>query len=269
MTRTETRVVSNRILPRTWVQRSLLIVVLALSVLLQGCFFDRLITLRSQTCSFDEHFRFRVDQNLVIELHDPVMLQKDMPLIWGAAPTSISVSDTGSTMHYQFQRMPDDTDNGQTPLLEEFNLEFDFIPVDGKLRLSEISSTGLPFDLLLGTTIVNLSDLDEFAEYTCQVRLNPFIRSITLPLDRDWFNDLPTRNELIDILGRPHSTLDDGNGLTYKYGLKGGDDKPQVATFVIWYDETGEKLLAVDTNFSRYQIHTDLLTALMKVQFRT
>ena len=37
-------------------RRGLLLLLLGLSVFLQGCFIDRLITLRSQTCSFDEHF---------------------------------------------------------------------------------------------------------------------------------------------------------------------------------------------------------------------
>ena len=258
----------NRNLSRTRIQRGLLIAVLTLSVLLQGCFLDRLVTLRSQTCSFDEHFGIRIDQNFVIEFHDPVLLEKDMRLIWGAAPTSISGSDAGSTMHYLFQRVPIATDNGKASLLEEFNLEFDFIPVDGQLRLSKISSNDLPVELLLAASTVSLSGLDEIAEFACQVELNPFTRSMTLPLDRNWFNELPVRNELIAVYGNPNSTLDDGNGLIYKYRLKGGDAEPQIATFVIWYDETGQKPLAVEAGFNRYQMHTDLLTALMKVQFR-
>lgn len=262
----------NRNLSRTRFQRGLLVAVLSLSVLLQGCFLDRLITLRSQTCSFDEHFEVRIDKSFVIEFHDPVLLEKDMRLIWGAAPTSISGSDAGSTMHYLFQRVPNITDNGATdngkaPLLEEFTLEFDFISVDEQLRLSKISSNDLPVELLLAASTVSLSGLDEIAEFACQVELNPLTRSMTLPLDQNWFNDLPARNELIEVFGNPNSTLDDGNGLVYKYRLKGSDAEPQIATFVIWYDETGQKPLAVEAGFNRYQMHTDLLTALMKVQF--
>jgi len=257
----------NRILSRTGVQRGLLLVLFALSVLLQGCFLDRLSTLRNQTCSFNEHFDIRIDPNFVIDLHDPVLLQKDMHLIWGAAPTSISSSDTGSTMHYLFQRVPGTTDNGSDSLLKEFSLEFDFIPADGQLRLSKISSNDLPVELLLTSTNMGLSGMDEIAEFACQVELNPFTRSMTLPLDRNWFSDLPAKNELVAIFGKPNSTLDDGNKLIYEYRLKGSDDEPQVASFVIRYDETGEKPLTLEADFNRYQMHTDILTALMKVQF--
>ena len=259
--------VRNSNLSRTVIQRGLLIVVLTLSVLLQGCFLDRLITLRSQTCSFDENFEIKIDQNIVIEFHDPVLLEKDMRLIWGAAPTSVSSSDTGSTMHYLFQRVPCIADNERASLLEEFNLDFEFIPVDGQLRLSKISSNELPVELLLAASTVSLSGMDEIAEFACQVELNPFTRSMTLPLDRSWFSELPARNELVEVFGKPNSTLDDGNKLIYKFRLKGSDEEPQIARFVIQYDETGEKPLTVEAGFNRYQMHTDLLTALMKVQF--
>lgn len=60
--------IHNRNRSRTRIHRGLLALALALSVLLQGCFLDRLITLRSQTCSFDEYFAVGIDQNIVIEL---------------------------------------------------------------------------------------------------------------------------------------------------------------------------------------------------------
>ena len=66
----------------------------------------------------------------------------------------------------------------------------------------------------------------------------------------------------------PDSTLDDGNGLVYNYSLKGSDVETHTARLVIWFDETGEKPLSVEAGFSRYQMQTDLITAIMKVQFK-
>lgn len=134
-----------------------------------------------------------------------------------------------------------------------------------------IQINGLLTIVCVGVFIVwtlNVTGLDEITEYACQVELNPFTRSMTLPLDRKWFNELPARNEHFEVFGNPNSTLDDGNGLVYKYRLKGSDAEPQIARFVIWYDETGEKPLAVEAGFKGYQMHSDLLTALMMVQFR-
>jgi len=257
-----------KILSRAGLRRGLLLATLFVSLFLQGCFLDRLITLRSQACAFDEHFEIRTDRNLEIEFYNPVFLEKDMHLIWGAAPTTISRSDKGSTMRYLFQRIPDRAVDSKATLLEEFSLEFDFIPVDGQLRLSKISSNDLPAELLSTVNDVNLSGFDDIAGYACQVEVNPFTRSMLLPLDTSWFNELPARNELIALYGGPESTLDEGRGLVYKYRLKGSDAETNTANLVIWYDETGEQALAVEGSFSRYQMHTNFLTAMMKVQFR-
>jgi len=250
------------------VRRGLLPLLLVISVLLQGCFLDRLITLRSQTCAFDENFWVNVDQDLLVEFNNPVLLEKDMQLIWDAAPTTISSTDAGLTMYYLFQRVPGGMDNGEASILEEFNLEFDFINVDGQLRLSKISSSDLPAEFLSVANSVDLSGLDEIAEFACQVEFNPFTRSMLLPLDRSWFTEIPTRDELITLVGPPDATLDEGTGLVYKYRLKGSDAETHTARLVIWYDETGKNPLSVEAGFGRYQMQTNLLTALMKVQFR-
>lgn len=255
-------------LGRPGLRRGLLLVLLILSVLLQGCFLDRLITLRSQTCAFDENFGINVDRNVEIEFYHPVLLEKDMPMIWGASPTTTSVSDTGSTMHYLFQRVPGGADTGEAFLLEEFSLEFSFVPVDGELRLSKISSSDLPVELLLAANTVSLSDFDEIAEYACEVEFNPFTRSMLLPLEQTWFNELPSRDESIALFGMPGSTLDEGNGLVYEYKLTGSDAETHTAKLVVWFDEAGEKPLTVEAGFSRYQMQANLLTAIMKVQFK-
>lgn len=70
------------------------------------------------------------------------------------------------------------------------------------------------------------------------------------------------------LVGTPHSTLGEGTGLVYKYSLKGSDSETHTARLVIWYDDTGEIPLSVEAGFGRYQMQANLLTALMKVQFR-
>jgi hypothetical protein len=254
--------------PHTKIRSGLLLVLLTFSVLLQGCFLDRLITLRSQTCSFDEHFTITLGRNIELDFHDPVLLEKDMDLIWDAPPTAISRSETGSTMRYLFQRVADEPGIGTSSLLEEFSLEFNFIPVDGQLRLSKISSSNLPAELLIAANTISSPGLDEITDFACQAELNPFTRSMMLPLDRNWFKDIPARDELIALVGTPNLTLDEGNGIVYQYRLKSNDAKTHTARFVIWYGETGEKPLSVEAGFNRYLMYTDLLTAMMKVQFR-
>lgn len=257
---------SNKHLLSRSLRRGSIILLLGFSVFLQGCFIERLISLRSQACSFDEHFAIRIDQNLEVELYDPVLLEKDLRLIWGAPPTSMSSSNEGSTLSYLFQRLPAESVNKQPGLLDEFNLDFKFVPVKGQNRLSEISSNELPAELLLTATTISLSGLEELTTFACEVDINPFTRSLVLPLDQGWFTEIPSRDALIAMLGSPNSTLDGDNGLVYQYSLKGSDPDKYTASFVIWYDEAGETPLIVEAGFDRYQMHTDLLTAVMKVQ---
>lgn len=252
--------------PTRGLRRGLIVLLLGFTVLLQGCFIDRLISLRSQTCSFDEYFAIGVDPNLVVEFYDPVLLEKDLRLIWGAAPTTFSSSDQGINLSYQFQRVPSGTVNSQVSLLNEFSLDFEFIPVDGQNRLSKIRGSDLPPELLLAATTISLSGLDEITASACEVDINLFTRSMILPLDQDWFTDIPSRDELIALLGLPNSTLGEGKGLVYQFSLMGSDADKHTASFVIWYDESGESPLALEADFDRYQMHTNMQTAQMRVQ---
>jgi len=256
-----------RILSMAGVRRGVLVVLLVLSVFLQGCFLDRLVSLRSQACALDDNFGIEFDQDIAIEFYNPVLLENDMRLILGASPTTVLSSETGSTMRYLFQRVPGETGNGGVSSLNELNLDFDFTLVGEELRLSKISSNDLPAELLSMVPTISVSQLDEIGDFACQFDVNPFTRSMKLPLDPTWFNELPARDELIALFGAPNSTLDDGNGLIYKFSLEGSDVESHTATLVIRYDEIGEKPLTVEAGFGRYQMHTDLLTALMKVQF--
>lgn len=248
-------------------RHGLLLILLASTVLLQGCFFDRLVTLRSQACSFNENFAVSIDQKLSFEFYSPVLLEKDLRLIWGAEPTSVLRSDSGATMRYLFERVPVGEYDRNTSALDEISLEFEFIPVDGQLRLSKISSSDLPAEMLLVTKGINLSGVDDIAAHACAVKVNPLTRSVRLPLDQTWFNDLPARDELLALLGSPNALSGNGAGLVYEYRLKGDDTESDIARMVIHYDDTGEIPLTVKARFNRYQMRTDLRTALMEVQF--
>ena len=58
--------------PHSKIRSVILLILLTFSVLLQGCFLDRLITLGSQTCSFDEYFAITLGRNVELEFRDPV-----------------------------------------------------------------------------------------------------------------------------------------------------------------------------------------------------
>jgi hypothetical protein len=248
-------------------RRGSLLILLFSMVLLQGCLFDRLVTLRGQACSFDEYFAISIEQNLAIDFRSPVLLEKDLRLIWGAEPTTVLRSDAGATMRYLFERVPTGESDPKASLLDEFILDFEFTPVDGQLRLSKISSSDFPTDLLLAAGAIDFAGMDEIAEHACRIDINPFTRSMSLPLDRTWFSDLPARDELLKQFGSPNSISADGTGLVYEYRLKGDGSEPDIAKLVIRYDETGETPLTLEAGFNRYQMHTDLLTALLEVQF--
>lgn len=243
------------------------LVLLTLALVLQGCFIDRLITLRGQTCTFDKHFGIGVDSSIEIDFYDPVLIEKDMDLIWGFSPTKVESFGTAKTLVYAFERVPSDSNRSGSFLLEEIHLEFEFIPLGGQLRLSKIRSNDLPIELMPALSAIDLSTMDAVADSACQVELNPFTRSVLLPLDPDWFAELPDRKEFVELFGVPNSTLDEGKGLVYEYRLNGSGGKSPIARLTIWYDQSGQQALIVEADFSRYQMQTDLLTANMQLQF--
>lgn len=240
---------------------------LTLAVILQGCFIDRLIALRGQACTFDKHFDIGLDSNLEINFYDPVLIEKDMNLIWGFSPTAVEASGTTKTLAYTFERVPTGSTDAGSYLLEEIHLEFEFIPVDGQLRLSKIRSNDLPAELSPALSAVDLSTMNTVADSACQVELNPFTRSVLLPLDPDWFSGLPDRDGFVELFGAPNSKQDDGQGLVYEYRLIGSGEESPIARLTIWYDPAGQQALIVEADFSRYQMQTDLLTANMHLQF--
>ncbi len=251
----------------SWSGWRLPLVLLTLALVLQGCFLDRLITLRGQTCTFDKHFGIDLDSNIEINFHEPVLIESDMNLIWGFSPTTVESSRTGKTLTYTFERVPSSSNRSGSFLMEEIHLAFDFIPLDGQLRLSKIRSNDLPSELLPALSAVDLSTMDAVADSACQVELNPFTRSVLLPLDPGWFAELPARDEFVELFGAPNSTLDGRQGLVYEYRLNGSGKKSPTARLTIWYDPTGQQALIVEADFSRYQMQTDLLTANMQLQF--
>jgi hypothetical protein len=251
----------------SWPRRVLLLLLLTLTMTLQGCFLDRLITLRGQTCTFDQHFGIGIDSSIEIDFYDPVLIEKDMDLIWGFSPTAVESSGTARTLVYQFERVPGDSNKPGSFLMEEIHLEFDFVSLDDQLRLSKISSNDLPGELLPALTAVDLSTVNAMADSVCQVELNPFTRSVILPLDPGWFAELPDRDEFVELFGVPNSTLDGGQGLVYEYRLNGSGKVSPIARLTIWYDPTGQQALIVEADFSRYQMQTDLLSANMQLQF--
>lgn len=251
----------------SWPIWRLPLVLFTLAVVLQGCFIDRLITLRGQTCSFDKHFDISLDSNIEINFYDPVLIEKDMDLIWGFSPTRVESSGMGKTLVYTFERIPSVLNNPESFLLEEIHLEFDFIPVNGQQRLSKIRSNELPGELLPALNAVSLSTMNTVAESACQVELNPFTRSVFLPLDPDWFSELPDRDGFVELFGAPNSMQEEGQGLVYEYRLVGNGEKSPIARLTIWYDQDGQQALLVEADFSRYQMQTDLLTANMQLQF--
>ena len=81
----------------------------------------------------------------------------------------------------------------------------------------------------------------------------------------DFPTDLLLAAAAIDFAGMDeiaeHACRIDINPFTRSMSLPPGPN------LVIRYDETGETPLTLEAGFNRYQMHTDLLTAQLKVQF--
>ncbi len=80
---------------------------LVVTTMLSGCITitSHLFTVRKQLCEFDEYFSVSLERGLEVKLNEPVLLEREVFLMVGAAPTSKVVTVDGMTASYIFEQV--------------------------------------------------------------------------------------------------------------------------------------------------------------------
>jgi hypothetical protein len=239
-----------------------------ITVVVSGCITmtSHLFAVRKQVCEFDEYFSVNLDKEGVeVKLNEPVLLEREVLLMVGAAPTSRVVTANGMTASYIFEQVRTTTENPSDSIGEEFELRLLFISSKKGFLLSGIQSSEVPAELF-DSALTVIANSSEMAREACDMPINPFSRSVVVDVDRDMLDLLPARQLVVSWLGPPSESTKYGDDLVYEFRLKGESNDLPVARFDAGYGHTGDLPVAIDASFSRYHASIDVPAGTMRVK---
>jgi len=246
---------------------ALLMWMLLISLLLPGCLLDRFLVMREQACDIEKYVSIDAGTSIEIALNEPVLIENDLYLIMDAQPTSRLQTENGLLVNYVFEPLHASNEEQLNPADLEIQLSFLFVTVDDTFRLAEISTGELPF-VFNEENLMSMENLTALSSQVCGIAINPFKRSYELELDPQMLAALPDRQMAIDWFGAPVDSLQNGSQLVYEYRLKGVTDGGPVARITASFDVEDNRLVIVETSFTRYRANLDVQSAEMQVGFQ-
>jgi hypothetical protein len=233
-----------------------------LAIGLNGCLITRVVEVKDQFCEFDSNFSLEFADSAGFNFHHPVLLDKDVIWIADTQPTETYVNGSELLMVFVLEKTVPE------PRLEdEIRIELNFALIDWKYRLSNVQ-----FDPMLNT-IINPDFLDEKAIHTatqtmCETGWSFASTTVEMDISGQDLDDLPGRREILDWLGPPLERDAENDSFTYEYRLRGSEANPVLASFTVWFDESGQRPARMESSYSRFRTHTDFIekTVSMKVE---
>ena len=213
--------------------------VAGLAVVLTGCIWTRLLTLKHQFADFERFVQVDDRDGLAFNLLTPVLLDSDVCELLGAGPSSAVTNGTRQTWAWSFEKVAPPGESGH------YDLGFTTSFAAGKLVRLGISDR---FHVILSKEMVL-----EMARALGKGKVNQQKREIASQLEPgkpEMKIDALPRAELLKLLGQPLSVKEPKNAtiLHYEYALKSPSLRP------------GQKLLArLDCSLAK---STDKLTQL-------
>ena len=217
----------------------------------------RLLTVRGQMCEFDDYFVLQTGQRIEITLHEPVLRERDVYLLMDALPTTRTSFSEGVVARYIFEQLQTTSDGLSVPVGVEAEVSFVFIQSEEDLLLSTIKSSEVPSEILESAHSL-AANSTAIAQQACDVSINPFKWSAEMELDHETLDLLPARQTVISWLGLPLESANDGEHLVYEFRLKGDQDDHPIARIEADYDQSGDRLNAVEASFTRYNASIDV-----------
>lgn len=251
---------------KSQIRVKLALLTIIISLLLSGCVLDRFLVVREQMCDVQKYVSIESGNSVQLVLNEPVLLEKDLYMIMDAQPTTRLETQDGVLINYIFEPLQTSAEKRPGPGAHYIQLSFLFIPLNDELRLAEISSSELPFELN-NENLMTSGNLTALTDQVCGVAFNPFKRVYEVELDRQMLIALPDRQMAINWFGASLDSSHNGKQLVYEYRLKGDTGSGPVARVTARFDEKDDRLLHIETSFTRYRANLDVQSAEMQVAF--
>jgi len=234
----------------------------SLALLLNGCLITRVVEVKDQFCEFDTNFSLEFAESAELNFNSPVLREKDILWIAGTSPTTMKEDGVELSMVFILEKA------GPDPGPEdEIRVELKFDRIDDQYKLMNVR-----FDPKLNTIInpdfFDKTAIDSATRTLCETGWSLASRGVELDISGQDLDDLPNQTEIQDWLGAPFKQDETDNSMTYEYHLKSNDPNPQKARFTVWYDNTGEKPVRMESEYSRFRTTTDFVNKTMSMKVK-
>lgn len=224
----------------------ILLAILTTAFVINGCLLERIFRVKDQLCDFENNFHIDISEGFRVLLREPVMLDKDITWLTGAEPSTRALIGNELVMTYIAAKR-----RSQSYGQYDIPLELRFVRIDNDYRLIE------------GYLSKNLTDvltdelLTQIIQSVCRSKKSLADQSVTIDIGSINRSLLPSKSELIEILGPPNRDPGDGFKLSYEYQLKNDIPIDKITTIDILFDRDGEKILKIRVKYLRYHLDAD------------
>ena len=236
--------------------------VCCMSLGLSGCFINRVVEVRDQMCDFDSNFSLQFADSANLNFHSPVLLDRDILWIVGASPTMMTNTQDDLSMVFVLEK------SGPNPRPEdEIRVDLKFDRIDDQYKLMNVRFDP-KFNAMINPDFLDKAALDSATQTLCETGLSFASTRMEIDISDQDLDELPNRAEILDSLGPPLKADEGNRSFTYEYRLKGDNSSPMKARFTVWFDETGEKLARMDSEYSHFRTSADFINKKMLLKVK-
>jgi hypothetical protein len=220
------------------------VAVVALVTVVSGCAINRMYEVKQQFCDFEENFDYTLGDRPEFTFINPVIRETDIHKLVGYQPTEISAEGDWMSHRYIVEKLTLDDSLGET-----FAVNLRYQLIDGKARLQNVQLPSGMERFGDGAELINEAAIAQSAADICNTAITLSLRSAEEDIDPEQLDNLPSRSEVIAMMGQPSWYAEEEGALIYEYYLQGADQGEAAMRMVVWYDDDGVKPLRMETRY--------------------
>jgi hypothetical protein len=179
------------------------------------------------------------------------LLDKDILWISDAEPTSVTEGNGELVMTWVIEKVM----NIPEPEYD-FAIDLYFEQSEGHYKLNRVQMDPIMREIM-GTETINQELIDKMAMDVCETGWRFSDRDVEYELSEQEIALLPNRSEILEMLGEPSEHLETESAYVYEFRPRNNDPDPNIARVKVWFDESGELPVKMESSYSRFTTRAD------------
>ena len=101
--------------------------------------------------------------------------------------------------------------------------------------------------------------IEETVAHACSSETSMLRKNVEFDLSDLDHTDIPDRGQILDALGPPQQTLQDGRVMIYRFRLQGAGPEVEKSYARIWLGPGGDEVVRVRFRYLRYELDADFI----------